>query len=346
MTSIIHLIYQISPLYKYFHNKITSKNDKFSIHLHNTLVYYNNSKKSDMPPEKRIIDITKLSNNLYPYIVENYGKFDNAGLVLKHIIDVLKNNFKSQKIDCKEYNVYFDYLDIEIDESSNSYAGYDSYKDKIVKIVLHGSEEYFNDNIDKYIKLILHELLHGYEDYNRIKNTGKSIYDYWNEKYANSFKSLNSLNDVKAWLSRANYFLNSQERNAYLSELEYDIKKIFKDDHITIETFNYSKFKQKLKESDMWKNYFDISIFILKLYNTNWNNNQKEYVEELWANTYKEQKTFNQIKKELYNKWQKFEKKFEQLVPKLICQYIETNLKEVSFDISLLNEDNYWKNII
>ena len=288
----------------------------------------------------------KLSNNLYPYIIENYGKFDNAGLVLKYIIDVLKNNFKSQKIDCKEYNVYFDYLDIEIDESSNSYAGYDSYKDKIVKIVLHGSEEYFNDNIDKYIKLILHELLHGYEDYNRIKNTGKSIYDYWNEKYANSFKSLNSLNDVKAWLSRANYFLNSQERNAYLSELEYDIKKIFKDDHITIETFNYSKFKQKLKESDMWKIYFDISIFILKLYNTNWNNNQKEYVEELWVNTYKEQKTFNQIKKELYNKWQKFEKKFEQLVPKLICQYIETNLKEVSFDISLLNEDNYWKNII
>ena len=38
MTSIIHLIYQISPLYKYYHNKINSKNDKFSIHLHNTLV--------------------------------------------------------------------------------------------------------------------------------------------------------------------------------------------------------------------------------------------------------------------------------------------------------------------
>lgn len=45
MTSVIHLIYQISPLYKYYHNKVNSKNNKFSIHLHNTLVYYNNSKK-------------------------------------------------------------------------------------------------------------------------------------------------------------------------------------------------------------------------------------------------------------------------------------------------------------
>ena len=65
MTSIIHLIYQISPLYKYYHNKINSKNDKFSIHLHNTLVYYNNSKKSDISEDKRIIDITKLAANLY-----------------------------------------------------------------------------------------------------------------------------------------------------------------------------------------------------------------------------------------------------------------------------------------
>ena len=62
MTSIIHLLYNISSLYKYYHNKVNSKNDKFSIHLHNTLVYYNNSKKNNIPPDKRIIDITKLSN--------------------------------------------------------------------------------------------------------------------------------------------------------------------------------------------------------------------------------------------------------------------------------------------
>ena len=72
----------------------------------------------------------------------------------------------------------------------------------------------------------------------------------------------------------------------------------------------------------------------------------KKYVENIWKRVYKEKKTFNQITKELYNNWEKFEKKFEQLVPKIVCRYIETNLKEVAFDISLLNKENYWKNIL
>ena len=31
----------------------------------------------------------KLDHNLYPYIVESLGKFDNAGQVVKHIIDAI-----------------------------------------------------------------------------------------------------------------------------------------------------------------------------------------------------------------------------------------------------------------
>ena len=75
-------------------------------------------------------------------------------------------------------------------------------------------------------------------------------------------------------------------------------------------------------------------------------NGEKKYVENLWAQLYNEKKTFSQIIKELYNNWEKFEKKFEQLVPKIICNYIDTNLKEVAFDESLLDEENYWENIV
>ena len=84
----------------------------------------------------------------------------------------------------------------------------------------------------------------------------------------------------------------------------------------------------------------------MKLKNSKWNNEQKQYVEFVWDNLYSEKKSFNQIVKELYNNWEKFEKKFEQLVPKIICKYIETNLKEVAFDISLLYKENYWENLI
>ena len=110
----------------------------------------------------------KLPHNLYPYIVESNGKFDNAGNVVKHIIDTLKKDFRSQIIDVRDDHVYFDYID----------------------------------------------------------------------------------------------------------------------------------------------------------------------------------KRFSTIKKELYNNWIKFEKKFEQLVPRLVCQYIDTNLREVCFDNSLLDEETYWDNLI
>lgn len=289
----------------------------------------------------------KLDYNLYPYIIENYGKFDNAGLVVKHIIDELQNNFESQKINCQDDNVYFKYIDIRINNQQNGIATYIKYQDNTVFIELFcKSLNDFKFNIDRYIKTLIHELLHGYEDYNRIKNTGQGIFAYYNDKYKNSFNNINSQNDIKMWLSRCNYFLNSQERNAYLSQLESDIEKIFKDDHIKIEDFDYTKFKNKLKETDIWKEYFKLSVFILKLKNSKWNNEQKQYVEFIWDNLYSEKKSFNQIVKELYSNWEKFEKKFEQLVPKIICKYIEINLKEVAFDISLLDKEKYWENLI
>lgn len=289
----------------------------------------------------------KLDHNLYPYIVESLGKFDNAGLVVKHIIDELQDNFESQKINCQDDNVYFKYIDIQINNQQNGIATYIKYQDNTVFIELFcKSLNDFKFNIDRYIKTLIHELLHGYEDYNRIKNTGQGIFAYYNDKYKNSFNNINSQDDLKMWLSRCNYFLNSQERNAYLSQLESDIDSLFKNEHITIKDFNYTKFKNKLKETDIWKEYFKLSVFILKLKNSKWNNEQKQYVEFVWDNLYSEKKTFSQIIKELYNNWEKFEKKFEQLVPKIICKYIETNLKEVAFDISLLDKENYWENLV
>ena len=289
----------------------------------------------------------KLTHNLYPYSInENYGKFDNAGKVVKHIVDVLKERCESQVIDCSDDNVYFKFINININSRYKWYAQYKKYDNDTVYINICTSQNNFNENIDIYVKLIIHELLHGYEDYNRIKNTGQGIFVYYNDKYKNSFNNLNSQNVIKLWLSRCNYFLNDQERNAYLSQLETDIESLFKNEHITIEDFNYTKFKDKLKNTNIWKEYFNLSIFILKLKNSSWSNEQKKYVENIWNQLYNEKKTFNQLCKELYSNWIKFEKKFEQLVPKIICKYIETHLKEVAFSISLLDEEKYWKNII
>ena len=112
----------------------------------------------------------KLNNSLYPYIVESLGKFDNAGKVVKHIIDTLKTNFESQIIDCTNDNVYFKYINIELNAGENGYGTYLKFKDNTIYLEIGAkSKDYLIENIDRYTETIIHELLHGFEDYNRIK---------------------------------------------------------------------------------------------------------------------------------------------------------------------------------
>ena len=208
MISIIHLLYQISPLYKYYHNKVNSKNDKFSIHLHNTLVYYNNTKKIDIPQDKRIIDITKLSTNLYnlnnkfvkgllhdpteflQIIIKNSGCEENF---------YIKNIKIKDECECSESNIFSldkiqNIFNIPVrsilELSSNSNDNIFSNKNKLI---------YFYKNLifNNYLKKI-NCPLNGIDcNYNRVTrkiilcNINHSIdSDHQKESLMNDYKSL------------------------------------------------------------------------------------------------------------------------------------------------------------
>ena len=285
----------------------------------------------------------KLDHPLYPYIVESLGKFDNAGQCIMTIINDLSENLTSHKIDCRNDNVFFDFIYIEISNNGYGSASYNRYENKTIYMTLYcKDEEDFETDVDEYAKIILHELLHGYEDFNRMNNEGKSIFDYHNDKYRNSFKAINSFDDVTMYIGRCNYFLNDQERNAYLSSLETEIEKIFRNKHITIEDFNYTKFKEMLKNSGIFKIYFDLKKIIIMLSQDNIDDKTKEHVENVWKKLYREDMTYNMIIKEISSKWKKFKNKFEQLVPKLICRYIDdSKIKEMYVNESMLNKKEY-----
>ena len=62
------------------------------------------------------------------------------------------------------------YIDIKLNTNENGYGTYLKFKDKTVYLEIGAkSKDYFIENIDRYSKTIIHELLHGFEDYNRIK---------------------------------------------------------------------------------------------------------------------------------------------------------------------------------
>ena len=162
ITSVIHLIYQISPLYKYYHNKINSKNNKFSIHLHNTLVYYNNSKNIEITNDKRKIDITKLINNLY-ILNENFkSQYGDPVEFLQIIIKNSQNfpNFYLKNInikdtcECSETSIFLlDKMECIFDVPVNA----------IFKISTENNEKIFNNKhklIEFYSTLINKNILH------------------------------------------------------------------------------------------------------------------------------------------------------------------------------------------
>jgi hypothetical protein len=275
--------------------------------------------------------------NYYNSIYESLGKFDNAGKVIEHICNELKNNFKTQQIDCRNDNVFFNYINIEINNEHNVNMSYIKYKDNIIFIELYSLNiNEFIENIDEYEKLFLHELLHGYEDYNRITSGKDSIFNLIGNEYDNAFKNLNNSNDLKMYLSRCKYFLNPQERNAYFTSLETSIKKLLKSGNYYLDKFDFNKFKKDLKHTDIWTIYFDLFIFIEKLKTLN---QYKDIIKRTYNQLFEDNKSFKDIYKELQNKWRKFNSKFNQLVPKILCNNLQIKeSREFSFTINKLNE--------
>jgi len=280
----------------------------------------------------------KYGYGIYPYVslYESFGNFKNTHKVLYHIIEVLKNEFKSQEIDCTNDNVFFKKIKIDIvneDYISASYLNINN--DKIDIEILCLDKEMFIDNIEEYTELILHELLHGYEDFNRKTTNKPDIFQLWNVDYEKSYLNINNFDKIKRYISRCKYFLNSQERNAYFSSLELSIKKIIKDYHITADNLDYEKFKHGIKRETLWEIYFDLGTFILGLNNIN--NEYKKEIEKQYNSLYNTNKSFNEIKKELNNKWKKFDHKFNQLIPKILCKNIQIKeFKNSSFSLKKL----------
>jgi hypothetical protein len=227
MTSIIHLIYQISPLYKYYHNKINSKNDKFSIHLHNTLVYYNNSKKSDISQDKRIIDITKLAYNFYNL---NNNKFLKGSQIdpVEFLQIIIKNSecidkfyLKNIKIkdecECSESNIFFvekiqnifnipvkNILDLSLENNNNIFTNknnlinlykfiiYNNYMQKI-NCPLNGIDCNYNRVIRKILITNLdNESINSNNSQDGLINKCKSLTEniFFNFQYLDDYKDI------------------------------------------------------------------------------------------------------------------------------------------------------------
>ena len=258
-----------------------------------------------------------LLNEFGNYVFEKNGTFDNFKNICEFISkQILVNN--NYEIDCTSFDTFFDKIYVNYNEGRGLFGAYDKYENNNVYIDLNLPKDF--DNFFDIENIILHELLHAYEDYNRKLNNNKSLNYYLSKSHIKAQLNLNSRDEIISNLSKCQYFLNDKERRAYFGTLKNTIINIIKDNKISLSNLNYKFIVSEIFKSGIWKQYEIIHNFINVI--NDLSNDEKKLFTTVYNSMNKSNITFNNIVKEFKIKWKKFDSKFNQLVPKIICDNI------------------------
>lgn len=265
-----------------------------------------------------------LVENYMPLIFESKGYFDNCGKAVNRIYNEIKSSSENKlSIDCKDLNVFFEIANIEIlsHKSSGIVGQYASCTQTEVSIEILLNKN--NDDCYKNLEYtLLHELIHAYEDWNRITNKRPSIFTEYNREYKMAFTAMQREDKefIEHKLASCKYLLNSKERNAYLGTLEKTLKNVIKDVNPKWINLKFDEVLDKIKDEYIWKEYFELNKFILTF-----DEYDKNYIRKKYNNLYcliSNKKSYSEIKKEIMSQWKIFKAKFEQLFAKIYCDMV------------------------
>jgi len=281
------------------------------------------------------IDVQANIVNPVSYLNESLGTFNSCGKITEHIFNELyENGFQDElNIDVTKYKSYIDKIHIKCEKSSELYASYTGQHNRIVNIELSIPEKITYAHYDDLMFLLIHELMHGYEDKRRINHGKPSIFNLLDNKYIKSIRIFKSINELTRNIGQFNYLFNKQEQNAYFGTLDNIIKTIIEKTNSTQNNIEYNDIIKEIKNSHMFKIYFNLGEFIVNINNDNLTDSDKKQILDLYKNYYKEDDiTYNKLVKKLNSKWNRFYSKFNQLTPKIICKYIIKPTKK-TYDI-------------
>lgn len=205
--------------------------------------------------------------DLYIHIIERHRNFENALYIGYHIFSELVDHIDDKviNVDISKSNSFINNVCISLSESKGDVSGrYDYMDNDTVFINLYINKKNLNEDCDNILKIIIYEMLHSYEDYQRINHNEKSISKLIDNRY-NSAMNYLQYDDNKfiKHISRHVYLFNDQERNAYFSQLEIDIRNIIKKNNITLkQPQRYKIITDELSKLEIWKDYVELSLFI------------------------------------------------------------------------------------
>lgn len=309
-----------------------------------------------------------------PKVFESLGRFNNCGQVLHKISSYISNNItedtldeydgKTETFDVSDCDAYCKTVQITFKKlmSEKSEGAFESIdKQGNVKIVLKYSIGLDMHDIEG---AILHELLHGYEEWNRLNKGRKSIFAEFGQEYENSKKNLARDTEIEKPLAVLKYFYNPKERNAFFGMLEHDVEKIVKNLKPTRSNLKYSEAIEQIKKVNHWKEFFRLVEFACQMdsysdrqierayYNVvksskDISKELRDHIDKIKQgnpdNDYFVIKSAKDIKKEINRKIYKFQNKFNTLFSKVYCNCVTSTVQEAMEHPSIIYEEDPYK---
>ena len=279
-------------------------------------------------------------------ILEVHGSFENQlDLVLlfsKYIVGMIykKRDYKTELVFTKskiEYtlskiketkieNIFFEKIKIKITDKENSYIAKNNLNKNglLEEVEINLNKNNKLNDIDNVIIIFYHELLHAYDNWKRQVNKSKSMidkiseldYDKWTNKKGISKDDLDGL--VHGLVKELLYMTNQIEKNAFVTELHSTVAK-WKLSNIYP---SYAKAIKNFKSTNQWKT-LETLMFIL----------DSDDMNDMLVKWYNEESTvklgYNKALSKIKFLVRKCKEKYEQLIPKVYFDYIETNNKDL-----------------
>lgn len=277
----------------------------------------------------------------YFTILEKHSSYiEQKELVIdlsREIYNIIRNHepedtLELDKKDLEEYpNIFFNKLIIYL----YGKTGYNVSKSKYIDSEKTFDKVIININPDEYydykdiVKCLVHELLHAYNEYkNYLTNSNTKLVNL-TDKNSSYFKTIFSNNiTIENICKRICNNIRKWEQNAYISELSTELE------NNKFDFYKYSEHKDAYKKafeifrnSDTWIQYSTLKKY-LTLLKDNSDENKLKF-QNAYNNINNTSLSFNKIYKKLNDIFNIILNKINRLIPKLIYDYYEKQMKEL-----------------
>lgn len=275
----------------------------------------------------------------------NKYEFEGCGKVMsvvdEYVYNLDEQSNHSKKFDCSNYNTFFKTLHIEFKFGNDIHGIYLKAKSNNSELYLElyllskPFVEYNEKEIGDFQYTLLHELSHGYKTYLDNLENKDIVSELLNKQYSNEYqKALNRLlrskyEDFHKIIARCRYFLDEDEKFAYLAILSKSVKNITNKNKPSFEDPKFDELIETIKSEYIWSEYVNISAFIDSINKLD-ENNQRKLV-QAYNLFYKTDYDFNKIKDMLKNQWEDFKKEFIDTYMDSYIEYFNENVVLESF---------------